>query len=147
MESLGQLSLPDQIEAQVKAKVGQFLVAESTLQTLMGSNSPTIAQQAQSLYAEHKVLDKELTENLKIVSGMKSSGFTLSNVSGVMAIGEFAVTMQKHIDAVNQLQQTGSAYMPQSDMFTNIFGGINPIVVMSGVGLVLGVMYYSMKKG
>lgn len=105
---LGQGNLTPTViaEAEIKAKIADFLAAEKKIVKLLNHPRIDIRTEAAGLQMAQSQLQGELTEVLGLVDKWKTGQWDLSEVGKVTSFG---VDLARHLNRVKQLQQKGQA--------------------------------------
>jgi hypothetical protein len=102
MKALGYLGQIDYLEAQIQARVADFLTCKKRLMAMKSSSLLTISFKAEGLYGVQLELETQLTDVLDSIKKIKEGAYTFSDITSVAA---FAYTMDKHVKDVDSLDE------------------------------------------
>lgn len=140
MDALGALGAFEEIQAQLKAYVGEFLSAESKLMALTNNPSLEISTRAQQLLAEHRVLEAKAMGAQDKITMFQNGSWTMSDV---IEMSGLALSLQQHLSATSQLQLKASGVMTINTM-TGDWMEYLPMIGLGVVGI-LGVLILKKK--
>jgi len=139
MDALGYLGAFDEIQAQLKAYAGEFLLADAKLRSLTNNPSLDISTKAQQLLAEHKVLESKAMEAQGKITAFQNGSWTMSDV---IEMSGLAFNLQQHLGAVNRLQSQASGVVAINSMSDNLM----QYLPMIGIGVIGVVGLLALKK-
>ena len=137
MIGLGTLSAFEDIQALLKAKVGEFLAAEAKLRALAQNPSITVRSQANGLLAEHAVLEKEMSNAQSKIAQFQTGAWSISDA---ITLGDVGTRLLSHLGKVISLEQQASGVV-QPGLLTG-----QDIAPMLGLAAVASVLLYTMLR-
>ncbi len=105
MISLGSLAAFEEVQAMIKAKIGDFLQAEQTLRRLTLSPSVSIKAKANSLLANQKSLEGDLATANENVAKFQSGAWSFGDI---ITTGDIGTRLYQHVEQVRRLEQEAS---------------------------------------
>lgn len=135
MISLGSLSAFEDVQALLKGKVGEFLIAEQKLRSMSQSPSVSIRSQAAGLLAEHALLEKEMGEAQAKIEAFQTGAWSFSDV---IALGDVGTRLLSHLKSVASLERQAGGVVPAASET----GSVLPYL---GIAALVG-MYFVVRK-
>ena len=110
MIGLGTLSPMEDVQALIKGKVGEFLMAETTIRQYLQHVSASIRAEAAGLMAEHQTLEVELGSAQTKIAQFQQGAWSLADV---ITLGDVGTRLLRHLSKVASLgQKAGGVYTP-----------------------------------
>lgn len=111
MIGLGSLSPMEDVQALIKGKVGEFLMAETAIRQQLQNISASIRAEAAGLMAEHKTLEVELGSAQSKIAQFQSGAWSLADV---ITLGDVGTRLLRHLSKVASLGQRASGVVASS---------------------------------
>lgn len=102
MISLGSLAAFEEVQAMIKAKIGDFLQAEQTLRRLTQSPSVSIKSKANGLLAAQKTLEGDLAVANENVAKFQSGAWSFGDI---ITTGDIGTRLYNHVEQVKRLEK------------------------------------------
>lgn len=126
MIGLGQVEPISIVEGKIQARVAKFLSMKDVLTTLMRNPSLTIQSEAKVLLDQQYQLEKDLQTTMNQINVVKSGAYAISDI---VSIGEFAYSMENHINDVQKLQDKAGNKVASSLSINPTYLGIGVIAI------------------
>ena len=131
MIGLGTLSAFEDIQALLKSKLGEFLVAEQALRRLTQHPTVTIRSQANVLLAEHTALENEMKNAQAKIAQFQAGAWSFSDV---IALGDVGTRLLSHLQKVAGLERQVGSRVPAAGLLPT---GIATVLGMVGAAAAL----------
>jgi len=92
----------ESLEAQIQARVAEFLACKQKLLVMSRSPYASIRDDATGMLGAQKALEEDLSQSLSIIEKMKKGEYSMSDA---FFVAQFAVMMERHIREVKSLEQ------------------------------------------
>ncbi len=130
MESLGQLSVIERVEARIQNEIADFLKLKSVINRLRNHGSVTIRSKAEGLYVSQISLEGELASVLESIKKAKAGAWTFGTVAEAT---DFAARVIEHKRKVKDLEREAGGTVVE-----RVEGaGLNLPLIGLGIGAVM----------